>query len=173
MFRVCLCHTVLNVPFSLVGTCWERADLFAVLCVTFFLSLFHMVSWVRCYTWLYRFLIFAFLTYIRQHISQIKMHFYEFHKAHNLCLAHFSFLWKFMQTYSIIYNEYETLLMWPFCLSRSGSKGYQQRAVADPEGIRVPSNPPFRQNYFIFMEIFQINQENEHWKLSPVVKSHC
>ena len=33
--RVFLCHTVLSVPCSLVVTCWERADLLALLCVMF------------------------------------------------------------------------------------------------------------------------------------------
>ena len=31
--HVCLCHTLLSVSCSLVVTCWERADLFAILCV--------------------------------------------------------------------------------------------------------------------------------------------
>ena len=35
MFRVCLCHTVLFVPYSFVATCWERAALFALLCEVF------------------------------------------------------------------------------------------------------------------------------------------
>ena len=44
-----------------VITCWERADLLALLCVVFscILSLSHMVSRVSCGTWLYRFLVFA------------------------------------------------------------------------------------------------------------------
>ena len=33
MFHVCLYYTVLSVPFSLVITCWERADLLAFLSV--------------------------------------------------------------------------------------------------------------------------------------------
>ena len=62
VFRVCLCHTVVSVLCSLVVSCWPlgflACDIF--LC----LSLSQMVSWVRCGTWLYRFLIFAFfLTY--------------------------------------------------------------------------------------------------------------
>ena len=46
---------------------FERADLFALLYVMFYcvLSLSHVVSWVSCGAWLYRFLIFAFfLTFI-------------------------------------------------------------------------------------------------------------
>ena len=41
-------------------TCWERADLLALVCGVFceFVT-FPLVSWVRCGTWLYRFLIFA------------------------------------------------------------------------------------------------------------------
>ena len=35
LFRVCLCHTVVSVPCSLVVTCWERADLLALLSVIF------------------------------------------------------------------------------------------------------------------------------------------
>ena len=43
-----------------VVTCWERADLLALVCGVFceFVT-FPLVSWVRCGTWLYRFLIFA------------------------------------------------------------------------------------------------------------------
>ena len=47
-------------------TCWERADLLALVCGVFceFVT-FPLVSWVRCGTWLYRFLIFApLLTFI-------------------------------------------------------------------------------------------------------------
>ena len=45
-------------------TCWERADLLALVCgVCCEFVTFPLVSWVRCGTWLYRFLIFApFLT---------------------------------------------------------------------------------------------------------------
>ena len=60
-FRVC--HAFMSVHCSLVITCWERDNLFALVCVMFYcvLSLSHVVSWVRCGTWLYRFLIFASL----------------------------------------------------------------------------------------------------------------
>ena len=50
-FDICgSCHTLLSVPFSLVVTFWERADLLAHWYVMFscVLSLFHLVSWVRC-----------------------------------------------------------------------------------------------------------------------------
>ena len=57
MFHVCLCYSVLSVPCSHVITCWERTDLLALLWVMFFfsyfLSLFLMVFWVRCGTWLF------------------------------------------------------------------------------------------------------------------------
>ena len=41
-----------------VVTCWERADLLALVCGVYceFVT-FPLVSWVRCATWLYRFLI--------------------------------------------------------------------------------------------------------------------
>ena len=43
-----------------VVTCWERADLLALVCgVCCEFVTFPLVSWVRCGTWLYRFLIFA------------------------------------------------------------------------------------------------------------------
>ena len=35
MFYVCLSHTVLFVPCSIVVLCWERADLLALLCMMF------------------------------------------------------------------------------------------------------------------------------------------
>ena len=35
MFHVYLCYAVLSVPCSLAVTCWERADLLAVLCCVF------------------------------------------------------------------------------------------------------------------------------------------
>ena len=43
-----------------VVTCWERADLLALVCVVYYeFVTFLLVSWVRCGTWLYWFLIFA------------------------------------------------------------------------------------------------------------------
>ena len=54
VFRVCLCHTLLSVPFRLVVTCWERADLFTLFCVMFpcvcFFFSFSYISRVRCGT---------------------------------------------------------------------------------------------------------------------------
>ena len=46
VFRVCLCHTVSSVICNLVVTCWERADLLALLCVVFFLCFCHFP--MRC-----------------------------------------------------------------------------------------------------------------------------
>ena len=40
-FHVCLCYAVLSVSCNLVITCWEKADLLAILCVMFLL-LSHM-----------------------------------------------------------------------------------------------------------------------------------
>ena len=50
LFMFCVCHVFMSVHCSLVVTCWERADLLALLYVMFYcvLSLSHMVSWVRC-----------------------------------------------------------------------------------------------------------------------------
>ena len=35
MFHVGVCNAVVSVPNNLVVTCWERADLLAVMCVVF------------------------------------------------------------------------------------------------------------------------------------------
>ena len=49
-----------GLPTDHVVTCWERADLLALVCGVFCEYVtFPLVSWVRCGTWLYRFLIFA------------------------------------------------------------------------------------------------------------------
>ena len=48
-----------SVYMCFVVTCWEMADLLALVCgVCCEFVTFPMVSWVRCGTWLYRFLIF-------------------------------------------------------------------------------------------------------------------
>ena len=64
LFMSCVCNAFTSVHCCLVVTCWERADLLALVCDVYcVLILSHVVSWVRCGTWLYRFLIFAvFLT---------------------------------------------------------------------------------------------------------------
>ena len=57
----CVCYVLCtSVYMCFVVTCWERADLLALVCGVFceFVT-FPLVSWVRCGTWLYRFLIFA------------------------------------------------------------------------------------------------------------------
>ena len=62
VFVMSLCGSVYM---CFVVTCWERADLLALVCGVYceFVT-FPLVSWVRCGTWLYRFLIFApFLTF--------------------------------------------------------------------------------------------------------------
>ena len=53
-----------------VVTCWERADLLALVCGVFceFVT-FPLVSWVRCGTRLYRFLIFATLLTLKNYIT--------------------------------------------------------------------------------------------------------
>ena len=58
---VCMCFVV---------TCWERADLLALVCGVYceFVN-FPLVSLVRCGTWLYRFLIFAPLLTSRCHVT--------------------------------------------------------------------------------------------------------
>ena len=45
MFHVYLCYAALSVPCSIMGTCRQKADLLALLCVAFlvFLSLSHPV----------------------------------------------------------------------------------------------------------------------------------
>ena len=61
--RSCVCYVLCaSVYMCFVVTCWERADLLALVCGVFceFIT-FPLVSWVRCGTWLYRFLIFATL----------------------------------------------------------------------------------------------------------------
>ena len=69
MFLFCLVFAVslcLSVCMCFVVTCWERADLLALVCGVYceFVT-FPLVSWVRCGPWLYRFLIFApLLTFI-------------------------------------------------------------------------------------------------------------
>ena len=69
MFLFCLVFAMslcASVYMCFVVTSWERADLLALVCGVYceFVT-FPLVSWVRCGTWLYRFLIFApLLTFI-------------------------------------------------------------------------------------------------------------
>ena len=48
--QLSVCHAVLSVDCSLMVTCAERANLFALLNLWFpcVLSRYHVVSWVRC-----------------------------------------------------------------------------------------------------------------------------
>ena len=63
MFLFCLVYAMslcASVYMCFVVTCWERADLLALVCgVCCEFVTFPLVSWVRCGTWLYWFLIFA------------------------------------------------------------------------------------------------------------------
>ena len=60
-FLPCVCYALCaSVDMCLVLTCWERAYLLALVCgVQLWVCHFSIVSWVRCDTLLYRFLIFA------------------------------------------------------------------------------------------------------------------
>ena len=64
----CVCYILCaSVYMCFVVNCWKRADLLALVCGVYceFVT-FPLVSWVRCGTCLYRFLIFApLLTLIR------------------------------------------------------------------------------------------------------------
>ena len=72
MFLFCLVFAMslcASVYMCFVVTCWERADLLALVCGVYceFVT-FPLVSWVRCGTWLHRFLIFApLLTLLKDH----------------------------------------------------------------------------------------------------------
>ena len=68
----CVCYVLCaSVYMCFVVTCWERADLLALVCGVFceFVT-FPLVSWVRCGTWLYRFLIFAPLLTFKEQTRQ-------------------------------------------------------------------------------------------------------
>ena len=67
LFESCVSHAFASVHCCHVVTCWERPDLLAlvgdVYCIFVTFPCGHVVSWVRCGTGLYHFLIFAiFLT---------------------------------------------------------------------------------------------------------------
>ena len=69
MFLFCLVFAMslcASVYMCFVATCWERADLLALVYGVYYeFVTFPLVSWVRCGSWLYRFLIFApLLTFI-------------------------------------------------------------------------------------------------------------
>ena len=72
---LCLLCPCASVYMCFVVTCWERADLLALVCGVFceFVT-FPLVSWVRCGTWLYRFLIFApLLTFTKSEVLSVKL----------------------------------------------------------------------------------------------------
>ena len=72
----CVCYVLCaSVYMCFVVTCWERADLLGLVCGVFceFVT-FPLVSWVRCGTWLYRFLIFApLLTFNKNAFQRLKI----------------------------------------------------------------------------------------------------
>ena len=79
MFLFCLVFAMslcASVYMCFVVTCWERADLLALVCGVYceFVT-FPLVSWVRCGTLLYRFLIFApllTLTAVRHGVNNLE-----------------------------------------------------------------------------------------------------
>ena len=72
MFLFCLVFAVslwASIYMCFVVTCWERADLLALVCgVCCEFVTFPLVSWVRCGTRLYRFLILAPLLILKLEI---------------------------------------------------------------------------------------------------------
>ena len=110
---VCLWHIVEPVSCSFVVTWWERDDLLPLLCVMFscFLSLSHSISWFRCGTWLYLFLIFAFcLTLVEGIIRNILWNYFYFIgiilNFHISDIEHFlgcTFMTRFVQSSSYIH----------------------------------------------------------------------
>ena len=69
----CVCYVLCASGYMcFVVTCWERADLLALVCGVYceFVT-FQLVSWVRFDTWLYRFLNFAPLLTLHDFISKI------------------------------------------------------------------------------------------------------
>ena len=82
MFLFCLVFAMslcASVYMFFVVTCWERADLLALVCGVYceFVT-FPLVSWVRCGTWLYRFLIFAPLLNFTIDFVHNWIHLFEF-----------------------------------------------------------------------------------------------
>ena len=77
MFLFCLVFAMslcASVYMCFVTTCWERADLLALICGVYYeFVTFPLVSWVRCGTWVYRFLIFApYLLWDSWSITELK-----------------------------------------------------------------------------------------------------
>ena len=92
----CVCYVLCaSVYMCFVVTCWERADLLALVCGVFceFVT-FPLVSWVRCGTWLYRFLIFATLLFWLKNLSideRVKAWSCVCHQAHHCLIVGFFF----------------------------------------------------------------------------------
>ena len=88
---LCLCARLFIC--ALWFTCWERADLLALVwgvCCEF--VTFPLVSWVRCGTWLYRFLIFAPLltsTDFKNRLFQNFPSYMKIYKEGNFILHHY------------------------------------------------------------------------------------
>ena len=61
LYMSCVCRIVLSDHCCLVATCWHLGS--RLRCFIVFLSLSHVVSWVKCGTPLYQFLIFATFSY--------------------------------------------------------------------------------------------------------------
>ena len=70
-------------------------------CLIVFLSLFHVVSWVRCGTWLYRFLIFATFYYFED----------SFH-LRKQCVAFCSILSGSSLTAKVLANRFRVVCKW-------------------------------------------------------------
>ena len=74
-FLFCVCYAFVRVYLCFVVTCWERADLLALVCGVCEFVTFPLVSWVRCGTWLYWFLIVAPLLTMQNDIVLKKLNF--------------------------------------------------------------------------------------------------
>ena len=80
----CFCVCLLLPCGLLLGKGWPLGS--CLWCLIVFLSLFHVVSWVQCGTWLYRFLIFvAFLT------SKLLN---QGHRYHKICKSFSKFYYR-------------------------------------------------------------------------------
>ena len=77
-----------SVYMCFVVTCWERAGLLALVCGVYceFVT-FPLVSWVRCGTWLYRFLIFASLLTLNEGFFFNKISLYPPEKSQKLWVS--------------------------------------------------------------------------------------
>ena len=79
MFAMSLCASVYM---CFVVTCWERADLLALVCGVYYVFVtFPLVSWVGCGTCLYRFLIFAPLLTLYMLIQAVKIFYVDIFRS--------------------------------------------------------------------------------------------